>query len=226
MLNKILSDLQQTTQEINQNLPKLESRSNCYNRVPCFKIKVYDQLDESDVETIIDKSALSELAKERIIEEFDSDRLHSIFNHTCDQELEYLLELIGYEDEYNKLEKDCFEVEGKSGGWLVYNNKRHNPFDLNQNLKIPYEVLENLGTETNLALWRKLLPEIYCNAAYYNCREAIECLKGDLEQLQEINIQLKQLITLDERIELIKDCFKSSLFDNLEYEINSFPAKF
>lgn len=222
MLNKILSDLQQTTQEINQNLPKLESRSNCYNRVPCFKIKVYDYLQESDVETIIDKSTLSELAKERILEEFDEDRLHSIFNHTCDQELEYLLEAVGYEDEYNELEKDCFEVEGRGGGWLVYNNKRHNPFDLDANLKFHYGFLENLGTETNLALWRKVLPEIYCNAAYYNCREAIECLEADLEQLQAINKQLKQLIELGNRIERIKNCFEDSLFDNLEWEIEIF----
>ena len=222
MLNKILSDLQQTTQEINQNLPKIESRSNYDNKYPCFNIKVYDYLQESDVETIIDKSTLSESVKERILEEFDSDRLHSIFNHTCDQELEYLLDAIGYEDEYSELEKDCFEVEGRGGGWLVYKNHRHNPFDLDANLKFHYDFLENLGTETNLALWRKLLPEIWHSAPYYDCRSTIEWLEADLEQLQAINTQLKQLIALGNGIEQIKYGFKSSLFDNLEYEINSF----
>lgn len=222
MLNKILNDLQQTTQEINNNLPLLQSRSNYDNKYPAFNIKVYDYLSESDVETIIDKSTLSELAKERILEEFDSDRLNSIFNHTCDQEIEYLLDAIGYEDEYNELEKDCFEVQGKGGGWLVYANHRHNPFDLDANLKFPYEVLENLGTETNLALWRKLLPEIWHSAPYYDCKATIEWLESDLEQLQTINTQLKQLIALGKIIKLIKGDFKSYLVDNLEYEIKNF----
>ncbi len=54
-------------------------------------IKVYDWLDSDDVQNKIDLYPnLSDAQKEVIKEEFNEDRLNSIYNHTCETEVDYL----------------------------------------------------------------------------------------------------------------------------------------
>lgn len=71
----------------------------------CADIKVYDWFDEDDVINYIDKEH-SNFDKEDILQEFNEDRLNSIHNHTCENELSFLKEK--YEDncdvsDFNKI---------------------------------------------------------------------------------------------------------------------------
>lgn len=85
----------------------------------CANIKVYEWLDQDDINKVISDRNL-ESAKDEIIEEFNEDRLNSIHNHVCEIEVDYLKEK--YEQnvdldnpylEYN-LYKRYFESDFKS----------------------------------------------------------------------------------------------------------------
>lgn len=49
----------------------------------CANIKVYEWMDEDDVKKVIADNNLSHF-EEEILEEFDEDRLNSIYNHNCE----------------------------------------------------------------------------------------------------------------------------------------------
>ena len=61
----------------------------------CGNIKVYEWLDRSDVEEHIKTLNLTEEEKENLLNEFDEDRLNSIYYHTCENEVSYFKDFVG-----------------------------------------------------------------------------------------------------------------------------------
>ena len=57
-------------------------------------IKVYDWLDEDDRDKIIEIFQLTDAEKEQVIKEFDENRLSGIYNHHCQDEVEYFKEWV------------------------------------------------------------------------------------------------------------------------------------
>ncbi len=61
----------------------------------CANIKVYDWLDKDNVVNLIEKNNWQRHS-EQILEEFDENRLNSVYEHTCEDQVRYLKEV--YED--------------------------------------------------------------------------------------------------------------------------------
>ena len=61
----------------------------------CANIKVYDWLSTSEVEEHIKTLNLTPEEREQLEEEFDEERLNSIYYHTCENEVSYFKEFIG-----------------------------------------------------------------------------------------------------------------------------------
>jgi len=193
-----LNALKATILSIEEKAAKLETRSTSGSWRFCFNIKVYDYLQESDIDLVCERLGVNETQKALIKEEFDEDRFSSIFHHVCNYEREYLFSNMF---EYG-FDSDNFDIEGRSGGWLVY-TKLYSDY-LDNDTNFPFEDIKKLE-KVDLNFWRSLW------AYEPDARELILYLEDDLEQAQNIEDQLTNLLKLGEHIKLIKQSFSDAL---------------
>jgi len=99
-------------------------------------------------------------------------------------------------------DSDNFDIEGRSGGWLVY-TKLYSDY-LDNDTNFPFEDIKKLE-KVDLNFWRSLW------AYEPDARELILYLEDDLEQAQNIEDQLTNLLKLGEHIKLIKQSFSDAL---------------
>jgi hypothetical protein len=86
----------------------------------CANIKVYEWLNSSDVEEHVKTLNLTPDEIELINEEFDEERLNSIYYHTCEMEVEYIKDFIGgcAHTNFNKA-KRAFNYAKNETSWPI-----------------------------------------------------------------------------------------------------------
>lgn len=94
--NKPLSKVNEKISDLAQQILDIESYNanddfNTREGSICANIKIYEWLDEDDVNNVITKHNLQAEAPE-ILEEFNENRRQNIFNHHCEMEVMYLKE--------------------------------------------------------------------------------------------------------------------------------------
>ena len=217
LLDSILKSLTTSFNEIERLENSFKTRSDYNSRHYAFDIKVYDFLNEEDINFIIEKLGItSEAAKQQIYKEFnENSRLNSIRSHVCDYELESFLNFTGDELCFNS--KD-FTVQGRNGGWLVYLPLDSDYLDKNTNLS--FETLRKLASydTPDLSFWRTA----FCETNRDNCRDVIAILESDLEEVNRIAEILRKLERVQDYIAVIKEDFIESLLSQLEWEIEGF----
>jgi predicted nucleic acid-binding protein len=97
-LSQINEEIKSVLNSINEfSEMDLKQRFNTRDGYIVANIKVYDYLSEEDIKEAIKENNAQELSIQ-ILEEFDENRLNNIYNHVCENEVNYLKE---------KYEKKC-----------------------------------------------------------------------------------------------------------------------
>ena len=89
-INEELFNLLTTIEELTEN-EKHKDFDTRESKI-CANIKVYDYLSTNDLESVLKDKQLTPYQQSLVLEEFDENRLNSIYNHVCESEVNCLKE--------------------------------------------------------------------------------------------------------------------------------------
>jgi hypothetical protein len=226
-IKKLLDKIQGFVNQIEEYNEYLNENS--YNGELSYNVKAYDWIGESDIRKLKCFDILNKNSRDRVLEEFNDDRLNDIYYHTIDNERENFIDSITYNVSPYSYLLDAKEIsfQGRQGGHLCLGSISSFEAELNDVGLCDYPFYSWSGVFSIPDDIDQCITELKEHFGVTTQKKVYDLLKVDIVKefepyCKDLEKKLLSFAELETDIEGHKKFFKDTLIGQLEFEIEQF----